>query len=389
MSAPAARDDAPRPCVFLDRDGTVSREAGYINHPDRIELLPGSAAAIRKLNARGALAILATNQAGVARGYFTEETLGLIHGRLVEQLAARGARLDALYYSPFHSSSKDERYRKDDGTRKPGIGMIDRARAEFAVDMGLSYVVGDKITDVEMARNAGIKGVFVLSGYGLGDYEFNRASWPCEPDHVAKDLPEAVAWILKDMRAIERARAREAKSAPKSAAHAPSGPAPWPSPRETALKIMDLPAARAWIDRRKTDGARVVFANGCFDLIHGGHVSYLEGARAAGDALIVGINSDASERALKGPGRPVVREADRAELVAGIGAVDAVVLFEETTCERLLRELRPHAHAKGTDYTLQTVPEREIARELGIEVVIAGAPKENNSKDIIRAAAGK
>ncbi len=153
--------------------------------------------------------------------------------------------------------------------------------------------------------------------------------------------------------------------------------------RTAREKILDSAGAKAFAEKIRAQGKALVMANGCFDLLHGGHVSYLEAARAEGDALIVGINSDASERAIKGPGRPVVPEAERAELVAGMGAVDAVVIFDEPNCERLLREIRPDVHAKGTDYTHENVPERAIALELGIRVAITGNPKENNSKDII------
>jgi len=148
-------------------------------------------------------------------------------------------------------------------------------------------------------------------------------------------------------------------------------------------QILTLGEAKKFVTDAKTRGHRVVFANGCFDLLHGGHISYLEASRGFGDLLIVGLNSDASERELKGKGRPIVPEGERAELLAGMEAVDAVVIFEETTCEILLRELLPDVHAKGTDYTQETVPEREIALELGIEIAIAGAPKENASKNII------
>lgn len=155
-------------------------------------------------------------------------------------------------------------------------------------------------------------------------------------------------------------------------------------PRIARTKILSLEAAKEFAERFRREGKTLVMANGCFDLLHGGHVSYLEAARAEGDALIVGLNSDASERAIKGEGRPIVTEADRAELVAAMGAVDAVVIFEEPNCERLLRELRPAVHAKGTDYTTENVPERAVAIELGIRIAITGNPKENNSKDIIR-----
>lgn len=207
--SPAAANNGaagPRPAVFLDRDGTVSREAGYINHPERIELLPGSATAIRQLNDRGILALLTTNQAGVGRGYFTEDVLHKIHERLQQQLALKRARLDAIYYAPTHPDAKIERYRRDDNLRKPRTGMIEQACRDFAIDLSRSYVVGDKGTDIEFARNAGVKGVFVLSGYGLGEYEHQRHEWKHQPDHVAEDLREAVSWIIEDLRVAEPAR---------------------------------------------------------------------------------------------------------------------------------------------------------------------------------------
>ena len=198
------RKKPPRPCVFLDRDGTISREGGYINHPDRIELLPGAAAAIRRLNEKNVLSIVTTNQAGVARGYLTEAVLARIHRRLIDLLAERNARLDAVYYAPTHPEGQIARYRRDSEMRKPDVGMIRKACREFSVDLSRSYVVGDKITDIEFAHRAGLKGVFVLSGYGLGAHEYQRDTWRVRPDHIADDLKTAVAWILKDLKNRER-----------------------------------------------------------------------------------------------------------------------------------------------------------------------------------------
>jgi D-glycero-D-manno-heptose 1,7-bisphosphate phosphatase len=199
-----------RACVFLDRDGTVSRESGYVNHPDRIELLPGAAGAVKNLNKKGVLAILTTNQAGVGHGYFTEAVLRQIHRRLMELLAEKGAKLDAIYYAPTHPRASVEKYRSDnDEMRKPGIGMIKKACEKFRIDLSRSYVVGDKISDVEMAHRAGIKGVFVLSGYGLGEYRYKRKEWKVKPDHIAEDLKAAVEWILKDMQKVEKVHQAE------------------------------------------------------------------------------------------------------------------------------------------------------------------------------------
>ncbi len=124
-----------------------------------------------------------------------------------------------------------------------------------------------------------------------------------------------------------------------------------------------------------------MFANGCFDTLHVGHVRYLEGARREGDVLVVGVNDDASVRKLKGAGRPVLSESARADLVAALGVVDYVVLFHEPTVEPLLELLRPDVHAKGTDYSAETVPEREAAARLGIQVAIVGDPKDHSTRD--------
>lgn len=148
-------------------------------------------------------------------------------------------------------------------------------------------------------------------------------------------------------------------------------------------KLKSLDQAVELREQLGREGKRVVFANGCFDVLHGGHVSYLQDARAHGDALFVGVNSDASERALKGPSRPIYTQDERLEILDAIRFVDCLVLFDEPMCDGLLRALRPDVHAKGTDYTAETVPEREVARELGIEVYIAGPPKENASRGII------
>ena len=133
----------------------------------------------------------------------------------------------------------------------------------------------------------------------------------------------------------------------------------------------------------RAQGKRLVLANGCFDLLHVGHVRYLQAARSLGDALVVGLNSDASVRRLKGPGRPVMPVAERAELVAAVRGVDLVVVFEEDSADALIERLRPDVHAKGTDYTEQSVPERGTVEAVGARVAIAGDPKTHSTKDLI------
>ena len=148
-------------------------------------------------------------------------------------------------------------------------------------------------------------------------------------------------------------------------------------------KILPREALRQQLANRKRRGERIVFANGCFDTLHAGHVRYLEGASREGDVLVVGVNKDASVRGLKGPGRPVLDENARARLVAALRAVDYVVLFGEGSVEALLEELHPDVHAKGTDYTAETVPERATAARLGIRVAIVGDPKDHSTRGLL------
>ena len=130
-------------------------------------------------------------------------------------------------------------------------------------------------------------------------------------------------------------------------------------------------------------GHRVSFANGCFDVLHPGHVRYLQAAKRQGDVLVVGINSDRSVSVLKGPGRPLLPAEARAELVAALEPVDYVIIFEELTAETMLSELRPDVHCKGPDYTTETVPERALTESLGIAVAIVGDPKDHSTRDLL------
>jgi len=187
-----------RRAVFIDRDGTISEEVGYINHPSRYRVFTYSAEAVRLLNNAHYLAILVTNQAGVARGYFVEEMIGVVHNILTEELERGGARLDAIYYCPHHPSMGDAPYRLDCECRKPRPGLIRRAVEEFDIDAAQSWIIGDRFGDIELARNAGVRSAFVLSGYGRGEWEHQRASWQLEPDIVADDLLAAVKAILAE-----------------------------------------------------------------------------------------------------------------------------------------------------------------------------------------------
>ncbi len=148
--------------------------------------------------------------------------------------------------------------------------------------------------------------------------------------------------------------------------------------------ILERSALVARVNAEKNNGRSVVLANGCFDLLHAGHVRYLQGARSLGDLLIVGINSDDQVARLKGQGRPILPQRDRAEIVASLEAVDLVTVFDEPTVTELLLAIRPDIHAKGTDYTEETVPERDVVRSFGGRVRIVGDPKDHSTSELIR-----
>jgi len=153
--------------------------------------------------------------------------------------------------------------------------------------------------------------------------------------------------------------------------------------RQTRSKIVDREKLREILGEQKRRGRRIVFANGCFDTLHVGHIRYLEGARREGDLLVVGVNADSSVCKLKGRGRPILDENARAQLVAAIRVVDYVVLFSEPNVEALLEFLRPDVHAKGTDYSADTVPERAVADRLGIRIAIVGDPKDHSTRALL------
>jgi rfaE bifunctional protein nucleotidyltransferase chain/domain len=153
---------------------------------------------------------------------------------------------------------------------------------------------------------------------------------------------------------------------------------------DAASRILERNRLIARVAIARKSGARIVLANGCFDLLHVGHVRYLEAARALGDLLVVGINSDEQVRAIKGPHRPYMPERERAEIVAALRAVDMVSIFHEPTVAPLILAIRPDIHAKGTDYTEETVPERDVIRSYGGRVAIVGDPKDHSTTEMLK-----
>ena len=155
--------------------------------------------------------------------------------------------------------------------------------------------------------------------------------------------------------------------------------------QDLSAPILSREELKVFADDIRAMGEKLILANGCFDLVHAGHIRYLGGAKELGGQLLVAVNSDRQVRRLKGEGRPVTPENERAEIIAAFRFVDAVTIFDEPTVEEVIRTVRPDSHAKGTDYTTDSVPEREIVRELGGQVAIVGDPKDHSSTDFLAA----
>jgi D-glycero-D-manno-heptose 1,7-bisphosphate phosphatase len=192
--------------MLMARDGCPIEEMGYINHPSRVRVLPRTPEAIARLNAAGIAAVMATNQAGIARGYFSTKTLAAVNAELERQLGALGARLDALYVCTHHPTAGEPPYRETCECRKPKPGLLLRAAAELGLDLSRSIMVGDKPSDVEAGQAAGAATVLVLTGYGRGEWEYRRHEWTVKPDHVAEDLFDAVEWAMARIGAGKSAR---------------------------------------------------------------------------------------------------------------------------------------------------------------------------------------
>ena len=178
-----------RRAVFLDRDGTINEEMGYINHLSRFRLLPASAPAIARLNQAGLLVVVATNQSGVARGYFPASLIQEVHALMSQQLAAQGAHLDAIYVCQHGPEAGCD-------CRKPKPGLLLQAARDLDIDLRQSYVVGDRFNDIQLAANVGARGILVLTGYGRGEVENYQGPRLATPAYIAADLEDAAAWIL-------------------------------------------------------------------------------------------------------------------------------------------------------------------------------------------------
>lgn len=192
--------------VFLDRDGTINEEVGYLDSLNKLKIIPAAYQAIKLINLNGMKAVVITNQAGVAKGFFTEEFVHTVNDFIRDELQKHGAVIDKFYYCPHHPEEGTGIYLQDCNCRKPAPGMLLQAAQELNIDLAGSYFIGDRFRDMETAKNAGAKGVLVRTGYGenlLQDDGPDRATPEGKPDHIADDILKAVLWILKDRKNIK------------------------------------------------------------------------------------------------------------------------------------------------------------------------------------------
>ncbi|MCI0692481.1 D-glycero-beta-D-manno-heptose 1,7-bisphosphate 7-phosphatase [candidate division KSB1 bacterium] len=183
-------------CVFLDRDGTINEEVNYLSRPDQLRLIAGAAEAIKRLNQAGLKVVIITNQAGIARGYFSEAALQQIHLELIKMLRAQDAHIDAIYYCPHHPTAGIGVYKKDCNCRKPKPGLLEKAARELNLDLHQSFIAGDKPADLQAGEAVGCRTILVRTGYGL-ESEKGLAGGEFQPNHIADDLFEASRRILQ------------------------------------------------------------------------------------------------------------------------------------------------------------------------------------------------
>lgn len=188
--------------IFLDRDGTINEEVGYLDREDKLQIIPSAYEAIRLINKAGCKAVVVTNQAGIAKGLFTEAFVRNINDRIQSALRERGAFLDRFYFCPHHPTDGVAPYRTVCDCRKPAPGLLLQAADDLDIDLARSYMIGDRYRDIETIHRTGGKGVLVMTGYGQAltqDAGPDQANDKNKPDHVAADILEAVRWILKDI----------------------------------------------------------------------------------------------------------------------------------------------------------------------------------------------
>ncbi|MDD5065872.1 MAG: HAD-IIIA family hydrolase [bacterium] len=331
--------------VFLDRDGTIIEDAHYLNDTGDIRFIPGVVRGLKRLQEAGFLLVIITNQSGIGRGYFSENKLKQIHRHLLGLLEKEGVLISRIYFAPYYGKSRIPQYRKGAFLRKPGPGMLLLAEKEMDLSLSHSFMLGDKDSDIGAGIQAGLKCNILI-----GPREHKKGDYA--PDARFSDFEKACEWILE-----QEIRSRVLTS---------SG---------------SLRGLARYLRKKKK---RIVTTNGVFDIIHIGHLRYLEECRKQGDVLIVGVNADQSVKQNKGDRRPVNNQFSRAEVVCGLKPVDYAFIFSEKDPRTFLKLVKPDVHIKGGDYSLDRIIEKDVVEKGGGRIELVKMIRNHSTTRIIR-----
>ena len=331
--------------IFLDRDETLNHDPGYLNDPNKLILKENVIEGLQLLKLAGFQFIIITNQAGIAKGLITHKQLGSVHNKLKDILSQYGLEILKIYYCP------DEDDRSE--CRKPNPGMIQTALAEFDIDLQDSYIIGDRLTDIQTGEHFNLPGILLRQSNGLTKMKLP----PKNLKHETQNLLEAAHYILTHK---------------------------YKKYWEDKIYDRDQGDFLKKIESLRKNKKRIVLTNGCFDLLHSGHLQYLFQASQLGDILVVGLNSDQSVRSIKGRSRPIIDEKERAILLANFSFINMIVIFDENTPLELFKKIKPDVYVKGGDYEKEDLMGYSLLKELEAEVIILPFKKGLSTSSIIQ-----
>lgn len=364
-----AHDNSLKKMILLDRDKTLNHDPGYLKDSDALRLLPSVGEGLRLLKNLGFFFVVVTNQSGIGRGYFSKEDLQAVHQRLDELLQAEGVSIADYFVCPHVPQTNCS-------CRKPKPALVQQALQKYNVLPQNAYVIGDRLRDIAAAEYADIKGILLSDSAepteNIADAEVEKT--PSNLLYVAKDLQEAAAFIAQhDFDSCMEQKIFPLQQLPKNKKNEKnekenSEKNKIPNRQKASTKFSQN--LQNFLSEQAASQKKIIFTNGCFDVLHPGHIQYLWQAARLGDVLVIGLNSDSSVKRLKGEKRPVNGWQDRALLLASLTSVSAVVEFDEDTPENLLASVRPHVHVKGGDYKAKDLPEYALLKDMGAEVII-------------------
>jgi len=311
--------------IFLDRDGTINEDIGFVHKPEDLKFLPNAIDGLKKLAETGKFNFfIITNQSGIGLGHFEEKDFWNFMEAITSELIEHGIHIEDTYFAPDVPELPTI-------MRKPAIGMLKKAEQEHGIILSKSYIIGDRSTDVDMGWSAGCRTVLIKSE------RLKKYPPKIEPDVAVNDLLEAAEWIIKEEEREEKGK----------------------------KKIYEREELKTIINNLKKEGKKIVTCNGSFDIMHYGHVYFLNEAKKQGNILVVMLNSDSSISEYKSKDRPINKQEYRAEVLAALEAVDYITIFDETTPIKTLEMIKPDIHANGSEYGKECVEAKTVKKHGG------------------------